>query len=126
MAAEVRHANAIAENAAARARAGGVNGQHRNFVTGVAEPRAKGFEQGAFAGAGYTADADAPAFAGIGQELFDDLAGADDMIAVVAFDEADCPRQRRAVTAADAFHEICGTGLRTGTALMGCRRFHFG
>ncbi len=117
-AAEALHARFVAEDAAAREAAGGVDGQHRHLVTALDEAHAEGLDEGALARAGHAGDAEADGAAGMGQQAAQYVLGLLEVGRGVALDEGDGAGQHGAVAAHHAGDVLIG-GQRTAGGAFG-------
>ena len=115
--AEAAHAGLVAEDRAAAARRGRVDGEHGDLVALGDEVQPELIDQGRLAGAGRAADADADGVAGRGQETLEQGAGARLVLGLGAFDQGDGAGERHPVAGADRLSGPLGVLPRFGLAL---------
>lgn len=108
---EERHARLVGEDAAARALAGGVDGEDRDTMALSDEKAAERLDEGALAGARDAGDAKADGTATVGEALLDDLLGKGGVLGERALEEGDGTGERSAVGRKDALNKLLGRRL---------------
>jgi hypothetical protein len=94
---EFRHARLVAEDRAAGDFRRGIDSEHRDLVPAFDQILAEGFDEGGFADAGRPRYSEADRFAGLGQQLVQQLFRRQPVIFAPRFHQSDAARQSAAV-----------------------------